>query len=146
MNATGIPADPDKVIAILNTKDPTTISEVKRFMVMANQLCKFTPNLAEKTKPLGDLLSKQNQWIWDDQQKQTLAAIKPELSTIPVLTLYSADRETVISTDASSYGLRAVLTQKQPDGDWRPVGYTSCSLIPTEQRYVQIEKEVLAVT
>lgn len=28
VNATGISADPDKVIAILNLKDPTTVSEV----------------------------------------------------------------------------------------------------------------------
>ena len=113
---------------------------------MANQLCKFTPTLAEPTKPLRDLLSKQNQWIWGDQQIQAFTAIKVELSTTPILALYSADQETVISADASSYGLGAVLTQKQPDGNWCPVGYASRSLTPTEQCYAQIEKEALAVT
>ena len=90
VNATGIQANPDKVITILNMKEPTTISEVRRFLGMANQLCKFTPTLAEKSKPLRDLLSKQNQWIWGDQQKQAFAAIKAELSATPVLALYSA--------------------------------------------------------
>ena len=146
VNAAGIRADPDKVNAILHMKDPTTVSEVRRFLGMANQLCKFTPTLAETAKPLRDLLSKQNQWVWGDQQKQAVAAIKEELSTTPVLALYSADRDTVISADASSYGLGAVLTQKQPDGEWRPVGYASRALTPTEQRYAQIEKEALAVT
>ena len=63
VNVTGIQADPDKVIAILNMKEPTTISEQQRFLGTANQLCKFTPTLAEKSKPLRDLLNKQNQWI-----------------------------------------------------------------------------------
>ena len=69
VNATGIRTDPDTVNAILNMKDLTTVSEVRRFLGMANQRCKFTPTLAETAKPLRDLLSKQNQWVWGDQQK-----------------------------------------------------------------------------
>lgn len=64
VNATGIRADPDKVVAILNMKDPTTVSEVRQFLGDgANQLYKFTPTLAKKVKPLRDLLSKQIQWV-----------------------------------------------------------------------------------
>jgi len=62
------------------------------------------------------------------------------------LTLYDAGRDTCVSADASSYGLGAVLTQKQPSGDWRPVSYISIALTATEQWYAQIEKEALAVT
>ena len=63
-----------------------------------------------------------------------------------MLALYDPHQETTISADASSYGLSAVLTQKQPDGDWRPIAYTSRALPSTEQKYAQIEKEALAVT
>lgn len=41
MNTTGIRADPDKVIVILNIKDSTAISEVKIFLGMVKQLRKF---------------------------------------------------------------------------------------------------------
>ena len=48
--------------------------------------------------------------------------------------------------DASSFGLGAVLMQQHPGNQWRPVAYASRAMIPTEQRYTQMEKEALAIT
>ena len=62
----------------------------------------------------------------------------------PILALYDPCLDTIVS--ASSYGLGAVLTEKQPDGSCRPVVYASRSLTSTEQCYAQIEKEALALT
>ena len=53
--------------------------------------------------------------------------------------------ETLVSADASSNGLGAVLLQKF-EADWRPVVFASRSLSETETRYAQIEKEALAIT
>ena len=64
-----------------------------------------------------------------------------------MLALYSPNYETVVSADASAYGLGAVLTQRQPDtGLFRPVVYLSRSLTDTERCYSQIEKKALAIT
>lgn len=111
-----------------------------------NQLGKFSPNLAEKTKPHRELLRKDNAWLWGPPQRQAFEDVKKTLTTAPVLALYDLTRETVVSADASCYGLGATLIQKQPDGVMKPVAYISRSLMPTEQRYVQIEKEALAFT
>ena len=53
----GIKADPDKTAAILNMKPPQNISELRRFMGLANQLGKFSCHLAHLTHPLRELLS-----------------------------------------------------------------------------------------
>ena len=59
-------------------------------------------------------------------------------------TLFDPTRETIVSADASCYGLGAVLMQRQPEGTLKPVSYICRLLTPTEQRYAQIEKEALA--
>ena len=110
---------------------------------MINQQSKFSPSLAESTKHLRDLLSKKNHWSWTSVHQETFDHLKESLSTDVTLGLYDPNQETVLSADASSYGLGAVLRQKQPDGTFKPITYVSRSMTNTEQRYAQIEKEVL---
>ena len=142
----GVRSDPDKVAAVVNMEEPMTVKELRRFLGMVNQLSKFMPHLAEMTKPLRDLLSKKNQWMWGQAQKLAFSSIKDALTKSPALALYDPNLETTVSADASSYGLGAVLLQTQANGERRPVAYVSRSMTPTESRYAQIEKEALALT
>ena len=141
----GIHADPDKTAAIVNMKPPNNVSELRRFMRMANQMGKFTPRLAELSQPLRELLSTKRQWAWESSQDRAFAQVKEELSKPTVLALYDPRVDTKVSADASSYGLGAVLLQSS-GSLWKPVAYASRALSETEGRYAQIEKEALAVT
>ena len=64
INESGISPDQDKVKAIIDMPEPTDVSGNRRFLGMINQLGKFTPHLAQITKPMRDLLSKKNDWTW----------------------------------------------------------------------------------
>ena len=50
-----------------------------------------------------------------------------------VLALYDPEKETMVSSDASSFGLGAVLMQKQPSGEMKPVAHASRSMTETEE-------------
>ncbi len=146
IDETGIKPDPDKVFAIQKVPPPGNVGDVRRFLGMANQMSKFAPNLADITQPLRELLVKGNQWVWGEPQRCAFERIKEVLISSPVLALFDANLETILSADASSHGLGAVLLQKQKCGDLKPVAYISRSMNPTEGRYAQIEKEALAFT
>ena len=126
--------------------EPSNVSEVRRFLGMTNHLGKFLPHLAEKTRPLRDLLRKSNMWAWGPQQQQAFEQIKVELTTPPGLALYDPNADTLVSADSSSYGMGAVLLQRRNEKDWKTVAYASRALSNTEHRYAQIEKEALATT
>ena len=145
IDAEGISADPEKTEAIRKMSPPTSVSELRRFLGMANQLGKFTPNLAEITQPLRELLSKSRTWIWGPSQSAAFKLVKEELSRPTTLALYDPVAPMKISADASSYGPAAVLLQKLDDS-WKPVAFASRSMLETERRYAQIEKEALGTT
>lgn len=72
--------------------------------------------------------------------------MKEVISSADCVAKFNPRLPTLVSADASSFGIGAVLAQVQPDGQRRPVVYLSRSLTRTEQRYAQIEKEALALT
>ena len=141
----GIRPDPEKIAAITEMGQPSNVTEVRRFLGMANQLGKFSACLAEITRPLRDLLSKNVAWQWGSAQSEAFSAVKQELCKPTLLAHYDPNAATKLSADASSYGLGAVLLQEQ-GSEWKPVAYASRSMSKTEERYAQVEKEALAIT
>ena len=140
INSDGISADPQKIEAIVNMQAPSSVSELRRFLGMTNQLGKFSSNIAEMTKLLRNLLSKQSVCLWGPDLENALLKIKEELSSNQILTWYDPNAETKISADASAYELGAVLPQKH-EGQWKPVVYTSRSLTETDQVTLRSDRE-----
>ena len=138
----GVHPDHGKVQAIHQFKIPQNVGDFHRFLGMCNHLSKFAPNLADKIKPLRELLHK-NQWVWGEPQRTGFKEIKETLTTSPVVALFDQTRDTVGSADVSSDGLGTVFL---PDGELKSTSYISRLLTPAEQRYAQSEKKALAFT
>ena len=143
INSEGIRLDPGKTEAIRKLPALTSVTELRRFMRMINQMNKFSPQITELVKPLRELLSPKNVFMWSPAHEEAFTQVKEEVSSPCVLALFNLEKK--ISADASVYGLRSVLLQKH-GSDWKPVAFASRALTEMETRYVQIEKEALALT
>lgn len=96
--------------------------------------------------PLYSLLLKNVKFVWMKIHQNSFDSIKVSLSSDTLLQHFNPNYETCLETDASSYGLGAVLMQRaSSSGSWLPVQFASRTLNSSEKNYSQIEKEALSV-
>ena len=135
-----------KMAAIQEFPEPKNITELRRFMGMANQMAKFNPDLAEASAPLRGLLSAKNQWLWTNEHTKAFVKVKAVIQSPTTLKLYDVNRPTKLRVDGSRLnGISAILYQQHGD-NWHPVACGSRYLTETEKDYYPIENEMLAVT
>ena len=140
LNGSGAPADENRVKAILEIKQPEIPEELRRFLGLVACVSKFIPGQSQTTAPLRDLLHNEAVWTWTPAQAQAFLQLKQLVATTPVIAYYSQRGPTIVSADASSHGVGAVLLQIQEEGRRVPIMYSSRALTATEQKYSQIEK------
>ena len=136
----GLKIDPEKTKAVLEMPKPEDAEGVQRLNGFVNYLAKFLPSLADHMEPIRRLTRQDTEFTWTEEQDNALREIKRLVSTAPVLSYYDPKIELEIQCDASKKGLGAALLQ-----NGKPIAYASRTLTDTEQRYAQIEKEMLAI-
>ena len=137
----GITPDPERVEALLELSRPNNVRELRTVLGMFQYLAKIVYYMSSVMKPMTDLLKSDVIWSWDKVQQASFDKTKELLTTTPTLSYYDSTKPTVVSVDASSYGIGAVLMQST-DGILKPFAFAS--MTTAEQRYAQIEKEMLA--
>ncbi|CAG8754817.1 4861_t:CDS:2, partial [Funneliformis mosseae] len=82
---------------------------------------------------------------WTKQHQEIFEMLKEQLTTAPILSYPDFNQSFILSTDASTTGLGAVLSQKNNEGREHPIWYASRTLSPAEKNYHITEQEALAV-
>ena len=77
--------------------------------------------------------------------EEAFYTLKKKCATAPVLALADLKRPFLLETDASKYGLGALLQQVQEDGKYHPVAYASCALHGSKANYHSSKLEFLAL-
>lgn len=141
----GIAPSNTKVAAILAFRRPTSDSEVRSFLGLANYLNKYIPDLATRDEPLRELTRKGVKFSWEPRHEEAFQTIKQAMADVQKLGFYDARLKTAVIADASPMGLGAMLVQTDKFGVERVISFASKSLTDTEKRYCQTEKEALAL-
>lgn len=140
----GISTDPEKIVAVQNWKPPGTVKGVQSFLGFCNFYRKFVPEYSRVAKPLTALTKKGEGFTWTMECDLAFEELKRLLTTAPVLAHFRYGLPTRLETDASDGVVAGVLHQLQ-DGEWRPVGYYSETMIPAEMNYPIHDMELLAI-
>ncbi|CAJ0918105.1 unnamed protein product [Ranitomeya imitator] len=117
------------------------------FLGTAGYYRRFIQHYSSLAKPLTDLTRKKLPHIvnWTDGCEGAFQALKTALCNAPVLKAVDSSRPFLVQTDASEFGLGAVLSQVDSEDQEHPVLYLSRKLLPREAAYSTIEKECLAI-
>ncbi|UYV68421.1 hypothetical protein LAZ67_5004283, partial [Cordylochernes scorpioides] len=137
--------DPGKVKSIQDFPRSNTVKKVRQFMGLANYYKKFVKDFSKISFPLVRLTRKNQPFIWNEEVEESFAKLKMALSTKPVLAIYNPDYPSKVYTDASKYGIGAILTQIGPDNEEHVIAYYSKTLQPHQENYSAYEMECLAV-
>ena len=135
----------DNVEKIQNVPRPSNKMQVRSFMGLAGYSRDFIPNFAATSAPLSDLTRKgqPNKVDWGDAQEKAYQTLKTLLTSEPILYLPDPNKTYYLRTDASDYGVGAVLMQEH-DSKLFPVCYVNKKFSSAERNYSTIE-ECLAI-
>ena len=130
ISAKGITPDPEKIEQLKNYKRPSSVVEIQSFLGLASYYRRFIRNFADIAHPLIELTkkkkekdnyNKKNKKVgrnhttsddaleWGENEEKAFETLRECLITPPVVNFPDFKKEFLIFTDASNYGIGAVL-------------------------------------
>ena len=141
----GIQTDPEKLRVIKEFPIPKDLTQLRGFIALASYYRKFVKNFSRIVEPLNRLLKKNTPFVWGNDQVDSFEYLKTCLMTPPILSYPNFEKPFILYTDASTFALGAILSQKNEDKKERVIAYASRTLGKHERNYGITELECLAV-
>ena len=129
-----------KIQTLQDLPPPKNHKQLQSFLDLINYLQPFFPNLASKTTFLREQIL---HWDWNPSTDATFQKLKQWICKKLLNTTFAyfdCTKPVVLQTDASEYGLGAVLLQ-----DGRPIAFASKTLTNVETRYANKEHKHLSI-
>ena len=143
--------DDAKLKGVADWPVPRSVKDVRAFLGFTGFYRYFVPHYSQIARPLIDLTCKAAIFHWGTPQTRAFETLKTLMCQRPVLHQPQYDKPFYLATDASGYGVGAVLLQEgEPNPRTKkpmqhPIAYYSATFTPTERNYDIYERELLAV-
>jgi RNase H-like domain found in reverse transcriptase/Reverse transcriptase (RNA-dependent DNA polymerase) len=148
--------DDEKVDKVQQWLTPTNVTEIRKFLGFTGYYRYFIQNYLTIARPLLELTHKATPWHWTDCQQEAFETLRSKMCTKPILQQPDFSKKFYVQTDASAYGMGAILSQEggseedQEENTTKkpklhPLTYYSATFTPMERNYDIYERELLAV-
>jgi hypothetical protein len=152
ISARGVEANSSKVDKVLNWPRPRNATDVRSFLGLVRYIAVYLPKLAEYTRILMPLTTKEAKRdfpVWTTDHQAAFEVIKVLVVSRECLTTISHDNmgenKIFITCDASDWRTGATLSYGPSWETARPVAFDSMQLKGAEKNYPVHEKELLAI-
>ncbi len=130
INAKGILPDQEHLDTVRNAPPPSDAASLQSFLRLVLWYSKFLPGFATVVAPMRECAKEKGQFAWTPAAQNSFEDIKRMLVSSPALAIYDPTLHSVISTDASDYGLGAVFAQIQSNRTEKPSQVTYVTMVP----------------
>jgi hypothetical protein len=139
LTASGLCPDPEKIAVVKKFPTPTNTRVVKLYLSLCSYYRKFIPNFSKISKPLANLLRKNVPFKWDQKTEEAFVTLKEVMTTEPLSQYPDFTKPFVLTTDASSEALGAILSQGTI-GQVLPIATQAENLI-LQRKTIQLQRK-----
>jgi RNase H-like domain found in reverse transcriptase/Reverse transcriptase (RNA-dependent DNA polymerase) len=145
--------DDTKVEKVRNWRAPTNITEVQKFLGFTGYYCYFIRDYSKIARPLLQLTHLTTPWLWQTEEQTAFETLHKVMIDKPVLCQPDFTKPFFLLTDASAYGVGAILSQEGGSTTsntnqklkLHPVTYYSATFTEMECNYNIYKQELLAI-